>query len=136
MLELLFGLHLKDSPRLMIVEAQGRTVRRILNMSYYKEVDFDVYSAPLDWTSVCDSALQGVGTEKYGYIDALWVGVREKMSVMFNMKLPHFKFSGQICSEFVASLYRINPSEVSPQGLVNELESRGITTKMCIRNVK
>lgn len=55
--------------RLMIVEAQRFTRRRILNMSYYASSELTVVSAPKQWSDYSDVALTRLGTVKYSWLD-------------------------------------------------------------------
>lgn len=111
----------ENSPRLMVVESQGGTHRRLLNLSYYKESDLSVILAPRPWEHVSSAALERVGKMKYGYLDAIWVGIRERLQITFNWSLPKFNFSGETCSEFTAKLYLLEETVVSPQTLYEEL---------------
>ncbi len=44
---------INDSPRLMIVEAQGGSNRRIINLSFYNDGTLiDVIKAPMSWLKV------------------------------------------------------------------------------------
>lgn len=112
-----------DTPRLMIVESQGGSTRRILNLSYYKDEDMHVVAGPLGWSEVSGTALERLGEAEYGYLDALWVGIREYIQVVSNMNLPKFNFRGETCSELVARMFKLRQVVVSPQTLFEELGS-------------
>lgn len=119
----------KKTPRLMIVEAQAGSKRRILNLSYYSNNDIDVYTSPKQWDEISEKALDFVGLQPYGYFDALWVGIREKFQTMFNWNIPKINFKGETCSEFVARMVGIEVPIVSPQTLTEELLKQGCYLK-------
>lgn len=112
--------------RLMVVEAQGGTKRRVLNASFYDRFDLDVVKAPKDWNSYANEALSKIGEAKYGYFEAAYVGLREFLLKKFNIKLPRKNIDSdeEICSEFVASLLGLAEVNVSPQALWVELGSK------------
>jgi hypothetical protein len=120
--------------RLMIVEAQGRTNRRIVNLSFYDNRDLDVFSTITSWDQMQDTALEKIGIEKYGWITAIYVGIREFALKYFNIRLPKSNFPGEICSEFVARVVGILPAEISPGTLSKTLLSKGSKVKLMVRN--
>src|SRR6476646_6406690 len=99
-----FWVMINDRPRLMLVESQGNTRRRILTASYYKARTIDVIRAPIPWGQICDNALSEVGQAKYSKLDAIWVGIRELAWNEFKIHLPMINKRGEICSEFIARL--------------------------------
>ena len=122
-----------DEQRLLFIEAQGKTKRRILNFGYYSDRDIDVVRAPLEWKTVCDKALKRVGKTDYTMLGALYVGVRECLWKYVGIKLPTLDFPGEICSEFVAEIYDIEPNDVSPQVLFEQLQHLGHNVDLEIR---
>ena len=117
-----------DFSRLLVVEAQGNTSRRITNLSFYADRDLVVVKAPKQWNDVRELALDKVSRASYGYIDALWVGTREWSQRVLRLNLPKFDFEGETCSEFVARLYDMDDVVVSPQKLYSNLIHSGATT--------
>lgn len=107
--------------RLMCVEAQGSTRRRILNLSFYNNRLVTVIKAPRPWTEIQDNALSRVGVAKYNFISATYVGVREYMLKTFNVHMPSLNLQHEICSEFVADVLNFPKTEISPQVLYEEL---------------
>ena len=118
-----FWIEIAGVNRLMVVEAQGKTKRRILNLSFYKEFDLDVVKVPVPWDSYANEALSKIGVTKYGYISALYVGLREFLLKECNIKLPQKDVDSddEICSEFIAKVLKLPETVVSPQGLWEEL---------------
>lgn len=114
-----FWVTINHQRRLMVVENQGGTRRRILSASYYKDRTFDVFRAPVPWHDIADEALSKVGEAKYGYFDAVYVGLREYFWNRWGIRLPAFDYRGEICSEFVARLLKIDPPDMSP-GVLSE----------------
>lgn len=128
-----FSTTIADKSRLMIVEAQGGTARRIINMSFYENDSLDVVRAPRPWLEYADEALESVGRIKYGWMEAAYVGIREGALKHFSWKLPFKDFSGEICSEFAARMVGIETHHVSPQGLMDILNERGHQIALQIR---
>lgn len=119
--------------RLMMVEAQGGNKLRIVNISYYTNDQLDVVPAPKPWASVMGLALQHVGLNRYGWLDALYVGLREFTFNLTGIRLPRLNFPGEICSEFVARIYDTPDWNVSPQRLFEQLSDSGYTPYIHIR---
>ena len=128
-----FWLTTGDARRLMMVEAQGGTDRRVLNLSYYENEQLDIVSAPKPWKDVDETALSKLGKVPYGYVEAIYVGIREFLLKYFNVNIPREKFPGEICSEFVAHVYELPESNISPQLLYEELLQQGCEVKIEVR---
>lgn len=117
-----FWVTINRTKRLMVVEAQGGTLRRIVSASYYKDRTISVRRCPTKWKTICDEALSQVGTAKYGYFDAIWVGVREFAMRKWGWRLPALNGNhAEICSEFVARMLKVEPATVSPGALYEML---------------
>jgi hypothetical protein len=107
----------------LLVEAQGGTDRRILTVNYYKNYRFTVVTPPKPWPDVQATALAEIGEVPYSYLEAVYVGLRTWLFNSLTVRLPRLHFDeGQICSEFVASVYGL-PQDVTPQGLFDQLTS-------------
>lgn len=119
--------------RLMMVEAQGGTRRRIVNLSKYRNIDLDVMKAPDDWRNVANEALERLSEVPYGYLEALYVGIVEALQQYFDVTIPRKNFKGEICSEFVARIYDMPSKHVSPQELMNQLVEAGIEPRLLVR---
>lgn len=119
--------------RLMMVEAQGGTDRRIVNLSKYKHDDLDVVHAPKLWGVVANDALSHLSEVPYGYLDALYLGVVEFFQKYFDINLPRKDFPGEICSEFVARVYDLPEHRVSPQSLMDELLELGYGMRLQVK---
>lgn len=116
-----FWVQTAGGTRLLCVEAQGGTSRRLLNFSFYADKMVTVIAAPCNWSTVECQALARVGQAPYGWFDAIYVGIREFALKYFNISLPMTQIRHEICSEFCASVYDIHPTEISPQLLYEEL---------------
>lgn len=116
-----FKIHTGTEERLMCVEAQGKTRRRILNLSFYDDKKVTVVKAPREWKDIQAVALERIGKAKYSTIAAVYVGVRELMFRALNIRLPPLNLPHEICSEFVASVVGLKETEISPQVLYEEL---------------
>lgn len=117
---------IEQQRRLMIVEAQGGTKKRIINMSMYDGCEMDVYRHPnIRWEWISNGVLDRLGVVEYGWIQAIYVGIREYFMKRWGVRLPSKNFSGMICSEFVANVYGLEDTNISPQVLYEELLERG-----------
>lgn len=105
--------------RLMVVEAQGGTTRRIQDFDYYCKRKLHIVAAPKDFSSYQDVALARIGQVKYGYIKALYVGLRDFFWDYLKIKLPlsDVQANHEICSEFVGRCLGLNAQDMSPQDL-------------------
>lgn len=115
--------------RLMCVEAQGMTKRRILNLSFYDNRYVTVLAAPRDWSEIQDSALEKVGKAKYSMLTTVYVGVRELLHRLIDVKLPSLDLPHEICSEFIAKVVGLKDTDVSPQALYEDLLSYTVARK-------
>ncbi len=122
--------------RLMMVEAQGGSRRRMINMSTYRDRNIDVIKAPRPWEEISQEALdrERLGRSKYGWFDAVYIGLREKLSRYIRLPVTHF--SGEICSEFVARLQEMPKVRVSPQRLWEEFLCEGEQVRLRVRPLK
>lgn len=128
-----FWIETAGKRRLMMVEAQGGAKRRIVNISYYNNTNMDVFDAPKDWNEVGFDALSKLNKVSYGYLEAIYVGVREFLLQYFNIKLPTANLPGEICSEYIANIYSLPEKNVSPNLLFNQLIELGHKLKIQIR---
>lgn len=119
-----FWVKIGETERLMCVEAQGSTRRRILTMSFYDNRTFTVLPCIKRWTDIEDKVLDRVGKAKYNPLEAIYVGIREFVLRVLHIKLPIINLNNEICSEFVASVLELPETEISPQLLYDELSSR------------
>lgn len=110
-----------DSERLMMVEAQGGARRRIVNISYHFNSELDIIAPPKEWGYVYNIALAKLSEVPYGYVEALYVGLREFLMKYLNIKLPRKNLPGEICSEFIGNVYDLEKRHVSPQILFEHL---------------
>lgn len=107
--------------RVMCVEAQGFTKRRILNLSYYGDREVTVLAAPVPWYQIEDRALAKVGIAQYSILGAIYVGIRDYVLKCANISLPTLDIPHEICSEFIAKMVGLEKTEISPQTLYEEL---------------
>lgn len=107
--------------RLMVIEAQGGTTRRVQDFDFYCKRPLQIVAAPKDWMSYESTALEYIGEEKYGYFEAFYSGLRDFCYTYFGISLPKKDFKGEICSEFVARCLGLNSINVTPQDVFTEL---------------
>jgi hypothetical protein len=107
--------------RLLAVQQQGGNKRFVMNLSALDKCQLYVVTPPKSWASVASTALAKLDQVKYGYLEALYVGVREFLMTRFNITLPEKDFTGEICSEFVAMMEGCSDVYISPQALYEEL---------------
>jgi len=119
--------------RLMMVEAQGGSRRRIVNLSKYAGVELDIMKAPKPWPDVAPRALEHLSDVPYGYMEAAYIGIVEAMQQYFDVTLPRKNFNGEICSEFVARVLELPSQHVSPQALMDQLVEMGVKPGLLVR---
>lgn len=118
---ILFWMTTADARRLMVVEAQGGTKRRVVNFSYYTGRTFVVCPGPKPWTEVQSAALACLGKAEYSFLNAIYVGIAEFVFNTTGLALPVFSTKREICSEFIAHVYGIEPAEISPAQLYKKV---------------
>lgn len=116
-----FWMNTKTTRRLFMLEAHGKSMRRIVNLSFYDKYEMIVMKAPKSWESVEEEALSKLGKVKYGYIEGFYIGLRDMFMNWFGIKLPSFNLPDEVCSSLVARLYGMEDPIVSPQVLYKDL---------------
>lgn len=116
-----FWIDTPSGKRLMCVEAQGMSRRRILTLSYYDDAAMTIIPAPKPWTQVRHIALEEIGKKQYGMFEAIYVGIQEFIHRHTGRHLPRLNMKGEICSEFIAKVYDLEDRDVSPQKLYEQL---------------
>lgn len=128
-----FWMSLTDTDdRLMIVESQRFTKRRMINLSYYSECELTILQGTRPWREYVDDAFHKLGTIGYSWIDAIHVGLQEYSMKWTNKMLT--PIGGEFCSEFVARMLNRDEIFISPQRLYDQLNETTITK--CITNGK
>ena len=108
--------------RLMLVESTTHGGIRIVQASTYKDREIDLISAPKNWIDIEMSALSRSGTASYGWLSAIYIGLREFMFTHFNVSLPADKHNrNKACSEFVAEILNLDDVDISPGMLYKKL---------------
>lgn len=110
-----------ENRRCMLVEAHGQSKRRIVSLSLYEDCGMIVMPAPAPWTEVQGKAFSKVAKRKYGYLEAFYIGLRETLLKYFDIKIPAMDLPAEVCSEFVAKVYDMEPANISPQLLYEYL---------------
>ena len=116
-----FWMTISGVKHLMAVEAQGGTERRIVNMSFYSNMQFTVLKGLKPWPTISNDCISGVAEQKYSYLTAVYAGLRDYCIRNFRLKLPKFAHPGEICSEFVAREQGLEDTDISPGTLYNTL---------------
>ena len=119
--------------RLMMVEAQGGTKRRVVNMSFYEDRRLDVVNSPIAWNEIESCALSKLGLVEYGWLDVLYVGIHDFLLKYLGIKIPHANMPGETCSEFVAKCLHLKETHISPQELFEALMKQGCEIKIKVR---
>lgn len=114
-----------EPERLLVVEAQGGTKRRIINLSEYTVHEMDVIKSPKDWSTYSQQALDKLGVAKYGWTQAAYLGIRQFLLQKFRIKIPRRSIAGEICSEFVATCLGLSETRLTPSELQQALASMG-----------
>lgn len=111
--------------RLMVVESTTHGGIRIVQASTYSDRNLDILESGKDWYVLEDKALARSGTAEYGWLSAMYIGLREFLFTHFNVKLPVRKDNrNKACSEFVAEILDLEDVDITPKTLY-ELLRRG-----------
>ena len=131
----LFWLKTPSGKRLMLVESQGMTKRRIVSASEYEKDEFDIISSPIPWNMIQESCFKKVGKVDYGYDDAVKVGVRDFLLRNFGIaiKVPADNDNDEICSSFIAQALGMKDTMISPGDLFEQLTRNGNPVKIRVR---
>lgn len=112
--------------RLMIVESTTHGGIRIVQASTYQDRELDLLPGPRAWIEIEDQALSRSGTADYGWVSAMYIGLREFFFKNFEIKLPVNKNNrNKACSEFVAEVLEMKDVDISPAKLYSILQSGG-----------
>jgi hypothetical protein len=106
-----------DNKRCLIVEAHGLSRRRIVMLNYYANYKMVVVPSTIPWNIAQDEAFKRLGKERYGKLEALYIGIREYLLKYHNVNIPARNFGGEVCSEFVAKVCQFSDTNISPQML-------------------
>lgn len=128
-----FWIETAGRKRLMMVEAQGKANRRVVNMSFYAGVELDVIAAPRDWCEIGNVALGRLGQVEYSWLEAAYVGIREFLLKYFQIEIPRKDFPGEICSEYIARILKLPEKHISPQLLWEQLIKLKCEEKLHVR---
>lgn len=102
------------SDRLLIAEASPHGGTRIVSASAYANRQFDIIAAPLPWTAIQTHAVNRAGSAVYGWLSAVWIGIRTKVYALTGSKLPTWHNHSVVCSEYVAEVLGLVDTDVTP----------------------
>lgn len=110
--------------RLMIVESTTHGGIRIVQASTYKDRNMDLIPAPKKWEDIEWKAIERSGTAEYGWLSAIYIGIREFFFMHFNISLPpNNNNRNKCCSEFVAEVLGLEDTDISPKKLYDILSN-------------
>lgn len=115
-----FHVNIAGYDRIVVVEAQGYSKRRIIPLSFYSDFEITVVAAPQQWEQIKDNALRDVGRAKYNILRAVYIGICEFVERRFHKRLPQLQRHDEICSEFCSDVYQLNV-DGSPQAVYEAL---------------
>lgn len=128
------------SKRLMLIEAQGGTRRRIVNASLYADRDIDVLCAPVPWVDIEDDLLSKIAITEYSYKDAFNVGLKDmlkkRLGININDSTIDKDDKGEICSEMIYRVFQNSEELVTPAELFHRLADAGIAARIALRRTK
>lgn len=124
-----FWMHTPNNRHLMLVEATGKSSRRIVNLRYYEHYKMNVIKAVVPWSEMEYEALDKIGLEGYGFVEAAYIGIRESFFRWFGVKLPLVDLPLEVCSSFVAKLLKFHDHIISPQKLYDRLLGMSVERK-------
>lgn len=128
--------------RLMIAEAQGGTKRRIVNASFYSNLDQDVLKAPVEWSNIEEDVMSKIGITNYSYSDAIFAGLTAFFKKHLGLKIKvnqNTNTNDEICSEFINNIIGIvNRRIISrrTKNIVIKFPSRRINDRRIFNDVK
>ena len=109
--------------RLMVVESTTHGGIRIVQASTYKDRNIEILSPKIHWMDIEESAISKSGTAEYGWLSAMYIGLREFLFKYFEIKLPVNKNNrNKACSEFVAEVLNLEDTDITPRKLYEILE--------------
>jgi hypothetical protein len=109
--------------RLMVVESTTHGGIRIVQASTYKDRNIEILSPKIHWMDIEESAISKSGTAEYGWVSAMYIGLREFLFKYFEIKLPVNKNNrNKACSEFVAEVLNLEDTDITPRKLYEILE--------------
>jgi len=97
----------------LLVECQGGTPKRIVPIDFYAKQNYTIITTDYHWPTVSKTALHGVGTTGYDYLEAGIAGIEDWLA---ERNLPTFEYapSGNICSTSVALDLSLSDKVVTP----------------------
>jgi hypothetical protein len=107
----------------MVVESTTHGGIRIVQASTYKDRNIEILSPKIHWMDIEESAISKSGTAEYGWLSAMYIGLREFLFKYFEIKLPVNKNNrNKACSEFVAEVLNLEDTDITPRKLYEILE--------------
>lgn len=108
--------------RLMLLDSGTKGGTRIILASKYHDNTFDLVPAPKPWSDIEDRALARSGSAHYGWLSAVYIGIREFFFTYFHLKLPADNHNrNKACSEFVAEILFFDDVDITPAALYKKL---------------
>lgn len=108
--------------RLLLIESTTHGGIRIVHASTYKDRELEIIPAVKSWNDIQEKALERSGTTNYGWLSAIYIGIREFAFTNFNINLPANKNNrNKACSEFVSEILELSDVDISPGKLYNFL---------------
>lgn len=108
--------------RLLVVESTTHGGLRIANASEYRDREITYVPAPVPWEDIEPIALQKIGTIKYGWVSATYIGARDVLHRWFNWHLPPLNSNRNMaCSEFVSLVLGYEDIDIPPSILYDKL---------------
>ncbi len=108
--------------RLMVLECQGGTPKRVVDLSFYEGRTVAIVGTVKAWGTLRDKAVQGLGAAGYDYIEAGLAGFGALVARETNWRLETHA-SGHICSTFIAQLFGVTDEVIAPAELFELLLS-------------
>ncbi len=121
-----------SAPRLFICEAQPAG-RRLVPLSFYSDLHFDVTKCPVDFSLIEKPLLEKVGSVPYGFLDYIGIGMR----VLFGITAKDDD-GAEICSEMAQDLFRdaglaISENPFAPSELKKFINDLGFEDRVLVR---
>lgn len=106
---------------LFVIESQYGKDRVLTHIDNFMGRNVIAIKPPYIWGQIEDSVISTIPKVDYSITDLIAVGFANLL-LAFGIKVQMPNFRGEICSEFVAKLCKIDPPNISPKQLFDILK--------------
>jgi hypothetical protein len=110
-----FLYYIENEP--FVIESLVMTGRSITNLDTYRGRRYAIVPPPKTWEEKEHKVIDKINQVHYGFADVVLAGLSRAMKRV-GIKYTFGNYSGEICSEFVAKVCNIKPSNITPTELL------------------